>query len=207
MTAAFSRPGHVGHGTRPVVATPNHSAASPTSSSDENLIARIARGDQPAMRALFARHRVPVYRFLIRIVRDAALAEDLLSETFLSVWRKAGEFEARCSVSTWLMSIARFKAITVLRRRTECELDDAMAERIADPADDPEAVLQKKDRAACLRAALAALTAEHAEVIDLVYYHGKSVTEVAQIAGIPESTAKTRLFYARKRLAQVVQAA
>src|SRR5262249_11043223 len=157
-----------------------------------SLIVRIARGDQLAMRTLFARHQVPLYRFLVRIVRDATLAEDILSETFLAIWRQAGEFEGRASVATWLTSIARFKAISALRRRSECEVDEAAGERIVDPADNPEVALQKKDRAASLRAGLAALSPEHAEVIDLVYYHGRSVTEVAQIAGIPEATAKTR---------------
>src|SRR5262249_24630230 len=109
MTAAFSRPCHIGSGGRLLVGTPDRTAASLAAASDEILIVRIARGDQLAMRALFARHQVPVYRFLIRIVRDATLAEDILSETFLAVWRQAGEFEARSSVATWLLSIARFK--------------------------------------------------------------------------------------------------
>jgi RNA polymerase sigma-70 factor, ECF subfamily len=207
MTAAFSHPGHVRPGARPASATADQGAASLASSSDEILLRRIAGGDQSAMRTLFARHQVPVYRFALRIVRDATLAEDILSETFLAVWRQAARFEARSAVATWLLSIARFKAISALRRRSECELDEAVAERIADPADNPEVVLQKNDRSERLRAALAALSPAHAEVIDLVYYHGKSVSEVAQIAGIPESTAKTRMFHARKRLAQLVQAA
>src|SRR6266508_4578373 len=79
-------------------------------SSDEMLIKRIADGDQLAMRTLFARHRLPMYRWLVRIVRDEALAEDLLSEVFLDVWRQAVSFEARSSVSTWLLAIARYKA-------------------------------------------------------------------------------------------------
>jgi RNA polymerase sigma-70 factor, ECF subfamily len=207
MTVAFSQPGHVDSGARRVDAPLDKRAASLASSSDEALIRRIASGDQLAMRTLFARHQVPLYRFALRIVRDATLAEDVLSETFLAVWRQAAQFEARSSVATWLVSIARFKAITALRRRSERRLDDALAERIVDPADNPEAALQKKDRAERLRAGLAALSAQHAEVIDLVYYHGKSVSEVAEIAGIPESTAKTRMFYARKHLAQLVQAA
>jgi Sigma-70 region 2 len=75
--------------------------------SDEKLIQRIAAGDRLAMRTLFARHRVAVYRWLLRLVNDEALAEDLLSDVFLDVWRKAASFEARASVSTWLLAIAR----------------------------------------------------------------------------------------------------
>ena len=159
------------------------------------------------MRTLFARHRVPLYRFVLRIVRDATLAEDILSDAFLVVWQQAAQFEGRSSVSTWLMSIARFKSLSALRRRIDTVLNDEVAERIADPADNPEVALQKKNRAQVLRDSIAALSHEHAQVIDLVYYHGKSITEVADIIAIPESTVKTRMFYARKRLAQLVGAA
>ena len=176
-------------------------------SSDEMLIKRIADGDQAAMRTLFARHQVPLYRWLVRIVRDEALAEDLLSEVFFDVWRQAASFEARSSVSTWLLAIARYKALSALRRRTDAQLDDEIAVAIPDPADDPEIVLQKKDRGELLRRSVARLSPEHGEVIDLVYYHGKSVKEVAQIAGVAEATVKTRMFYARRKLAELVEAA
>ena len=156
------------------------------------------------MRTLFARHRVGLYRWLLRLVRDEALAEDLLSEVFLDVWRQAKSFEARSSVSTWLLAIARNKALTARRRRIDAELDETIAATVADPADDPEIVLAKKDRAELLRHSLANLSPEHGEVIDLVYYHGKSVKEVAEIVGINEATVKTRMFYARKKLAELV---
>jgi RNA polymerase sigma-70 factor, ECF subfamily len=182
-------------------------AAAPETSSDDMLIRRIAEGDQLAMRTLFGRHRVPLYRWLLRLVGDEALAEDLLSELFLDVWRQAASFEARSSVSTWLLAIARYKALSARRRRTDVELDDELASKLADPADDPERVLQKKDRAEVLSRSLTRLSPEHGEVIDLVYYHGKSVKEVAEIIGIAEATVKTRMFYARKKLAALVATA
>jgi RNA polymerase sigma-70 factor (ECF subfamily) len=170
--------------------------------SDEALIERIASGDRLAMQVLYARHHVKVYRFVLRLVRNEATAEDLISEVFLDVWRQAGRFEGRSAVSTWLISIARFKALSALRKRSEAELDDAVAESVADEADDPERQMQKKDTSEVLRACLSKLSAEHREVIDLVYYHEKSVEEVAEIVGIPENTVKTRMFYARKKLAE-----
>ena len=176
-------------------------------SSDEMLIGRIADGDRLAMRTLFARHRVALYRWLLRLVTDEGLAEDLLSEVFLDVWRKAASFEARSSVSTWLLAIARHKALSARRRRSDAELDDDTAATLVDPADDPELVLQKKNRAELLRQALGRLSAEHGEVIDLVYYHGKSVKEVAQIVGVREATVKTRMFYARRKLAELIATA
>jgi RNA polymerase sigma-70 factor (ECF subfamily) len=177
------------------------------SSSDEALIRRIAAGDQLAMRTLFARHRVPLYRFVQRMVADAALAEDILSDVFFDVWRQASRFEGRSAVSTWLLSIARFKAFSALRRRREAELDCDVAAAIPDPADDPEVVMEKKSTGELLRRSLASLPPEQGAVIDLVYYHGKTVAEVADIVGANEATVKTRMFYARRKLAELVKAA
>ena len=116
MTVAFIRTGSA-------AALPEHAVAQEISS-DEVLIRRIAGGDQLAMQILFARHRVALYRWLLRLVRDEALAEDLLSEVFLDVWRQAAFFEARSSVSTWLLAIARYKALSARRRRPDAELFD-----------------------------------------------------------------------------------
>ena len=177
------------------------------STSDDVLIGRIATGDRLAMQVLFARHHVRVYRFVLRLVRDESVAEDLISEVFLDVWRQAGRFEGRSQVSTWLLAIARFKALSALRRRSDEELDDETAEAIEDTSDDPEVALDKKDKSAAIRKCLQKLSAEHREIIDLVSYHEKSVEEVAKIVGIPENPVKTRLFYARKRLAELLKAA
>ena len=172
---------------------------------DEVLIARIADGDRLAMQVLFARHHVRVYRFVLRFVRNDATAEDLISEVFLDVWRQAAKFEGRSAVSTWMLSIARFKALSALRRKPEQELDEETAAAIEDHSDDPEVTLAKKDKSAVLRECLTALTAEHREIVDLVYYHEKSVEEVARIVGIPEATVKTRMFYARKKLSELLK--
>jgi RNA polymerase sigma-70 factor, ECF subfamily len=175
-------------------------------SSDEGLIAQIAQGDRLAMAALFARYRVRVFRFLLRMVRNETTAEDLNSDVFLDVWRQAGTFEGRSAVSTWIFSIARFKALNLLARRPEAELDEDKAGAIEDDADDPEVALAKKDKAAVLRACLVKLSAEHREIVNLVYYQHKSVEDVAGIVGIPEATVKTRMFYARRKLSELLTA-
>ena len=177
------------------------------STPDEVLIGRIAIGDRLAMQVLYARYHVRVFRFVVRLVRDEATAEDVISEVFLDVWRQAGRFEGRSAVSTWMLAIARFKALSALRRRPDQALDEETAGAIEDPSDDPAAALEKKDKSAMIRKCLTGLSAEHREVIDLVYYHEKSVEEVAEIVGIPENTVKTRMFYARKRLAELLKAA
>ena len=142
----------------------------------------------------------------LRLPRIEAAAEDVVSDVFLDVWRNGARFEGRAAVSTWLLSIARFKAISVLRRRPLEQLDEQTADAIEDEADDPETELDKKDRGALMRHCLRALSTEQREVIDLVYYHGKSVREVAEIVGIPEATVKTRMFYARKKLGELLEA-
>jgi RNA polymerase sigma-70 factor, ECF subfamily len=174
---------------------------------DPHLIQRIAGGDRLAMQALFGRHRVRVFRFILRFVRDEAGAEDILAEVFLDVWRQAGKFEGRSSVSTWLLSIARFKALSYVRQRRDAPYDEEAAAEIADEADDPEIEIAKRDKSAALRQCLQKLTAEHREIIDLVYYHEKSIEEVAQITGVPAATVKTRLFYARQKLSETLKRA
>jgi RNA polymerase sigma-70 factor, ECF subfamily len=172
---------------------------------DEVLIANIARGDQDAMAAMFARYHVPVYRFVLRIVRNEATAEEVTADVFLDVWRHAATFEKRSAVSTWLFSIARFKALNARQRRREEELDEDKASVVADEADDPEVTLTKKDKATALRHCLQKLSVEHREIVNLVYYHHKSIQEIAGIVGIPEGTVKTRMFYARKKLSDLLR--
>jgi len=180
--------------------------ASSQALSDATLIAQIAEGNKLAMRALFARHQVKVYRFALRIVRDSALAEDVVSEAFLDAWQHAGRYEGRSSVSTWLLGITRHKALTACNRRQTESIDDEKAQNVVDTTANPEADLDRQDTGAVIRRCIASLSPEHAEIIDLVYYQEKSIKEIVEILGIPENTVKTRMFYARKRLAALVAA-
>ncbi len=175
--------------------------------SDEMLLESIAAGNRTAMHVLYCRHNVRVYRFILRIVRDTSTAEDLVSQVFLDVWRTARQFQGRSQVSTWLLSIARFKALTALRTRRFEDLDQEDVREIPDEADTPETSLDRTNTSAILRACVAKLSPAHREIINLVYYHEKSVEEVGQIIGIPQSTVKTRMFYARKQLADLLKTA
>ena len=176
-------------------------------SSDKELIARIADRDQTAMNALYARHHVRLYRYLVRLVRNEAIAEELMNEVFMECWRKADSFEGRSAVSTWMMTIAHNRAISLLRKRRDVALDDDYAVQIADENDTPEVVSQKRSKAEVIRSCMGSLSVEHREIIDLVYYHDKSVSEVAKIIAIPVNTVKTRMFYARKKLAELMREA
>ena len=174
--------------------------------SDEALIEKVASGSRLAMQVLFVRHQARIYRFIVRLLGgDNALAEDLTSEVFLSAWRHAHQFEGRSTVTTWLLAIARYKALGELRRRPEPISREEDVE-ITDPADNPEAAFEIKHRGELLRKCLTRLSREHREIIDLVYYHEKSVQEVAEIVGIPGNTVKTRMFYARRKLSELLAA-
>ena len=173
---------------------------------DQALIGEVARGNKLAMRTLFLRHQVRVFRFVLRIVRDRIQAEDVMSDVFLEVWQRADRFEGRSAVSTWLLAIARHKALTALKARPLERLDDDLVLAMPDPARDPEAEVGEKDRGAVLRRCLNDLSPEHSEIIDLVYYQEKSIKEIAEILGIALNTVKTRMFYARRRLATLLAA-
>jgi RNA polymerase sigma-70 factor (ECF subfamily) len=173
--------------------------------SDEMLLESIADGGRAAMHILYSRHNARVYHFILCIVRDTTTAEDLASQVFLDVWRTAGKFEGRSQVSTWLLSIARFKALTALHRRRHKDIAQEGGLEIADEADTPEASLDRSNTSAILRACVAKLSPAHREIIDLVYYREKTVEEAGAIIGIPQSTVKTRMFYARKQLADMLR--
>ena len=177
------------------------------SASDQMLLKNIAEGDKAAMHIMFARHRARVFRFIQRIVRNTAIAEDLVSQVFLDVWRCANSFESRSRVSTWLLSIARFKALCSFRERRHETIDRDDVLEIVDTADTPDVALERKKTNAALRACIAKLSPAHREIIDLVYYHEKSVAEVGEIFGIPHATVKSRMFYARKQLAGMLVSA
>jgi RNA polymerase sigma-70 factor, ECF subfamily len=166
--------------------------------SDETLIAKIASGNRLAMQVLYARHHTRVHRFLLRWTGNAATAEDLTADVFVTAWRHADRFDGSSTVSTSLIAIARRKAESELRRRPQA-LSDAHDEAIIGP----EIVAPRKDDGEGLRQCLMRLTREHREIIDLVYYHGKSEQEVARIVGISCNEVRSRMLRARTRLSEL----
>jgi RNA polymerase sigma-70 factor, ECF subfamily len=189
------------------LSTARASAARPRSQAtpDEALMGRVAEGDRLAMEVLYARHHVRVFRFVLRLIGDESLAEDLATEVFLDVWRHADRFEGRSAVSTWMLGIARFKALSARRRRAVELFDEEIGKTIEDPADDPAIALEKNDTSRVIRNCLKRLAPHHREIIDLAYYHEKSLEEVAAIVGIPKNTVKTRMLRARMRLAGLLR--
>src|SRR5215510_649280 len=114
--------------------------ASPPKPADDVLIVSIGKGDKRAMVSLFMRHNVRIHRFVMRLTGKSSLAEDVVSEVFLDIWRGAAEFSGKSNVSTWLLGIARNKTMSALRRRTEAVYDYDVAADLVDDTDDPEVV-------------------------------------------------------------------
>jgi RNA polymerase sigma-70 factor, ECF subfamily len=181
-------------------------ATSDPYATDRALIKAIAQQDRRAMALLYARHSAQVFRFVLRMTGDASLAEDVVSDVFLEVWRRASGFQARSRLSTWLIAIARNKMLSARRRRHDVSLDEQRASAIVDGADGPDVCLVKKDGSQAIRRCLLQLPAAQREVIDLIYYREKSIEEVAHIVGAPASTVKTRMFYARRRMEKLLKA-
>jgi RNA polymerase sigma-70 factor (ECF subfamily) len=166
--------------------------------SDVALLAQVAGGDRLAMRNLYLRHERRVFRFVLRMLGDRCLTEDVLSEVFFEVWKKAEHFQGRSSVSTWLLGIARHKALTAAatKFRSFESLDGPAAISVADPTADQDAAMLEYERSVILHRCLEALSHEHREIIDLVYYQEMTIKQIADLLAIPENTVKTRMFYA-----------
>ncbi|MFP1630649.1 sigma-70 family RNA polymerase sigma factor [Zhengella sp. ZM62] len=181
--------------------------ASVKEASDEDLVRQIAKGERRALEALYARHHRRVFHFIRRFEDNTAMAEDLANDVFLDVWTLADRFEFRSRVTSWLLGIARYKALNARRARKKTVDPDEALGGLADGADTPEITAQKVSKAEALRNCIAALPEEHRIVIDLVYYHETSVRDVAEILQVPENTVKTRMFNARRKLSALMQAA
>ncbi|UOG93960.1 MAG: sigma-70 family RNA polymerase sigma factor [Candidatus Thiothrix sulfatifontis] len=177
--------------------------------SDETLMECIGRGDQQAFSQLYLRYQPRLVKYCSRVLRDdIAQAADLVDEAMFDVWRSAENFAGRSKVSTWIYSIARNKMVSWLRKTSEVTLEDeSILDAMIDPAAGPHEELALDDMKQQLLRLMDQLTEEHREVIRLTYFEDKSVKEVAIVLDISENTVKTRMFYARKRLAQLLEKA
>ena len=169
------------------------------------LLRRVARGDRQAFGALYEGFHRPVFRYLFRLVRDQEMAEGLLNDVMFEVWKGAGRFEGRSKPSTWILGIARHLALNALRRQRPAtvEADEAV---LRDDRLPPLRAAELAQLRGSLRRALARLSPEHRSVVELTYAHGLSCQEIAEVMDCPVNTVKTRMFYARQRLREVLQA-
>ncbi len=171
---------------------------------DQALLEAIAAGDRAAFGQFHRRHYRRLFRFLLRVTGDPARVEEALNDTMLAVWQGASDFGGRSRVLTWLFGIAWRQARKAERRdrrwRAMEPIDDLP---LADPRPLEEA-LETADLKAKLEAGFAQLTPAHRAVVELTYYSGCDLAEVAAILDCPVGTVKTRLFHARARLRAVL---
>jgi len=174
---------------------------------DRRLLAQIARGERDAFEAFYGRFATHVYRFVRELVRDDGIAEELTGDVMVQVWRGAQSYSGRSRVRTWVFGIAHHKAIDALRRRRlpAVEIDAALG--VAGVADEPETELLRAYDRERIERALGELSPEHRAVVELTFVEAFSQAEIAEIAGCPVGTVKTRLFYAKERLRNALRTA
>lgn len=172
---------------------------------DALLLARVATGDEDALRALHHRYRSPIRRYLWhQLGGDPRAVEETLQDVFLAVWRGAPGYRGDATVATWVFQIARYLAIrtrrTQRRHAVAIPLDPPGDEDVSQPdwlsVSCEDEVLDRLALADCLQR----LSAKHREVLELVFHYGFSLDEVARILDVPAGTVKSRVSYARRAL-------
>jgi len=175
-------------------------------------IARLRKGDPDAITDLVGRYQHRLYRFLVRMVGDPATAEDLFQQTWIRLMEKIGSYDARRSFEAWLFAIARNLAIDHLRRRRGISLDElddsgrAPVERLEASGQDALTQLLDFERGALLAAGIGELPAIHREVLTLRFEEDMKLEQIAEVAGVPLSTVKSRLHRALESLRARIEA-
>lgn len=165
-------------------------------SHEEQLLRRIARGDEAALERLYLDYYPRLTRFILRVTRDVDLASEIINDVFMVIWRSAAGFRGDSSVSTWILGIAYRKA---LKSASRYGPPPALPGDFHVPYD--ELRYQRLDLDSCL----ARLSHEQRATVELAYYFGYSYKEIADIMGCPENTVKTRMFAARRALKSLLE--
>lgn len=177
----------------------------PTEAADvPDLIRRALAGDSSAFQSLADFHAEPLLRCALTLARDRQLAEDIAQETLLEAWRSLNRFDGRCRFLTWLYGILRHRYLKSIRRPALSSVDLLSDEATLQPPSpsDPARELQRADDAAQVRQAVAALSAEHRDVIELRFFADASLDDIAVALDIPLGTVKSRLHNALEKLRQ-----
>lgn len=167
---------------------------------------RVARRrDRQAFEQLYGEYAPRIFRFVVRMIRDETKAEEVTNDVMVEVWKAAGNFEGRSSLSTWIFSIARFRALNAIRGKRVVTTDIDEAANVSDEREDPMKATDAGQQGKVLRKALDQLTPEHREVVELTFFQGLNYKDIARITECPENTVKTRMFHARKKLKPILE--
>lgn len=166
------------------------------------ILASVAMGDTAAFEQLYRLYEKRLYQYVFSLVNDQTMAEDIVGETMVAIWRGAGTYSGTSKVSTWIFGIARHKSLDALRQRgrRQREVDLDGAADLPAHTDSPFDDMERKQVETLTKRALTALTPEHQEVLRLVFYEELPYDEIASLLAIPTNTVKTRVFYAKQQL-------
>lgn len=167
------------------------------------LLDGIRRGRRDEFDALYRLYHPRLSRFLVHMLRQPDVLEEVLNDTMLVVWQRADSFDGRSKLSTWIFGIAYRKALKALGRQ-DLPVDAETVDEAVDTAPGPEQQLGLVQLRGRLRGAMAELSPEHRAVVELCYFHDMAYGEIAEVVGCPAETVKTRMFYARRRLRQLL---
>ena len=175
---------------------------------DLDLLKACVPDNQPAFAALYQRYEKRVFHCLMTVVNDATLAEEILVEVMLAIWKGLTTFQGQSKVSTWIFGIAHHKAVDGLRKVTSQQRGGIPIEDIAespDPKDGPFEETQRNRSAEITNQAMMALSADHREILHMAFYEGLSYPEISEIISIPVNTVKTRVYYAKQQMKKMLQ--
>ncbi|HVY80843.1 MAG TPA: sigma-70 family RNA polymerase sigma factor [Steroidobacteraceae bacterium] len=182
-------------------------SAASSAADDLVLLGRVAEGDRDAFRRLYSHYHRRLHRFLMRLTRERQVTEEVINDTMMVVWQHAADFRGASRVSTWILGIAYRRALKTLERARNTSAQDVIVATATMPDGALlDALSQGTETHDWIDAALAQLSSEHRMVIELAYFLGLSCEEIAEIVGCPLGTVKTRMFYGRERLRQVLTA-
>jgi RNA polymerase sigma factor (sigma-70 family) len=174
---------------------------------DQELVARLRASDEEAFRALFDRYASTAKALALRIVRQTHLAEEIVQEVFLAVWRSPDGYDgARGSVRAWLMGMVHHRAVDAVRReeahrrRADSVAAETRDDIAADHAEDVVEAIGRPEERRVVRAALDELPAEQRDVLELMYFSGLTQTQVAERTGLPLGTVKSRTLLGMRRM-------
>lgn len=163
-------------------------------------IHRIGKGDKAALEQLYQRYASRIFRFVIRMMKDEAKAEELVNDVMMEIWKSAASFEGRSSPSTWILGIARFRTLNAVRGKKLDTVELSQAPEAVDEREDASAAKSHEQLRALMRQTIARLPDEHREVVELTFFHDCSYKEIADILQCPENTVKTRMYHAKAKL-------
>jgi RNA polymerase sigma-70 factor (ECF subfamily) len=178
-------------------------------SREQRWVQKTLAGSEEAFADIVKRYQRPVFSIVVRMVRDAGLAEDLTQETFIKAFRALKTYDPRRKLSSWLFTIAHNTTIDHLRRKslqtvpleTDGEEPDPLYRLPVDGTASPERTAMSRDLARAFEQELQAIRPEYAEILVLRFQEGLAYEEISEVTGLPMGTVKTHLFRARRQLA------